>query len=78
MPDCDEYKEFLHIPLDYYEIKQNRPLRLKKKLYEFYTAPITKFWANAVSIFYSLTIADSNYYTSCIIPKNKLEFWFKS
>lgn len=50
MPDCDEYKEYLHIPLDYYEIKQNRPLRLKKKLYEFYTAPITKFWANAVSI----------------------------
>lgn len=36
---------------DYYDNKNSRPLRLKKKLYEFYTAPITKFWANAVSMF---------------------------
>ncbi|XP_044737220.1 transient receptor potential cation channel trpm isoform X2 [Chrysoperla carnea] len=56
MPDCDEYKEYLHIPLDYYEIKQNRPLRLKKKLYEFYTAPITKFWANAIAYVFFLMI----------------------
>lgn len=35
---------------EYYDVKPARPLRLKKKLYEFYTAPITKFWANAVSI----------------------------
>ncbi|XP_054000697.1 transient receptor potential cation channel trpm isoform X3 [Hylaeus anthracinus] len=34
---------------DYYDIKTSRPLRLKKKLYEFYTAPITKFWANAIA-----------------------------
>jgi transient receptor potential cation channel subfamily M protein 3 len=34
---------------EYYDSKSSRPLRLKKKLYEFYTAPITKFWANAVS-----------------------------
>lgn len=34
---------------EYYDNKSSRPLRLKKKLYEFYTAPITKFWANAVS-----------------------------
>ncbi|XP_066585207.1 transient receptor potential cation channel trpm isoform X2 [Prorops nasuta] len=27
----------------------SRPLRLKKKLYEFYTAPIAKFWANAIA-----------------------------
>lgn len=26
-----------------------KPLKVKKKLYEFYTAPITKFWANSVS-----------------------------
>ena len=39
---------------DYYENKTNRQLKLKKKLYEFYTAPITKFWANAVSnLFFS-------------------------
>lgn len=34
---------------EYYDNKTTRPLRLRKKLYEFYTAPITKFWANAVS-----------------------------
>ncbi|XP_043250492.1 transient receptor potential cation channel trpm isoform X3 [Colletes gigas] len=34
---------------DYYDTKTSRPLRLKKKLYEFYTAPITKFWANAIA-----------------------------
>ncbi|XP_050595311.1 transient receptor potential cation channel trpm isoform X1 [Bombus affinis] len=34
---------------DYYDIKNSRPLRLRKKLYEFYTAPITKFWANAIA-----------------------------
>lgn len=28
----------------------HRPLRLKKKFYEFYTAPITKFWADSVSL----------------------------
>lgn len=41
-------KEFLPISFDF-EIKQHRPLRLKKKIYEFYTAPITKFWADSVS-----------------------------
>ncbi|KAJ8678740.1 hypothetical protein QAD02_014527, partial [Eretmocerus hayati] len=34
---------------DYYDNKNSRPLKLKKKLYEFYTAPITKFWANAIA-----------------------------
>lgn len=38
---------------EYYDNKTNRPLKLKRKLWEFYTAPITKFWANAVS-FYQL------------------------
>ncbi|KAL6254233.1 hypothetical protein P5V15_014851 [Pogonomyrmex californicus] len=33
---------------EYYN-KTTRPLRLRKKLYEFYTAPITKFWANAIA-----------------------------
>lgn len=31
------------------EDKMMRPLRLKKKIYEFFTAPITKFWADSVS-----------------------------
>ncbi|XP_036140909.1 transient receptor potential cation channel trpm isoform X3 [Monomorium pharaonis] len=34
---------------EYYDNKTTRPLRLRKKLYEFYTAPITKFWANAIA-----------------------------
>ncbi|XP_011879176.1 PREDICTED: transient receptor potential cation channel trpm isoform X4 [Vollenhovia emeryi] len=34
---------------EYYDNKTTRPLRLKKKLYEFYTSPITKFWANAIA-----------------------------
>jgi hypothetical protein len=28
---------------------QFRPLPIKKKIYEFYTAPITKFWADSVN-----------------------------
>lgn len=44
--------QFIPMPTEYtFDIKQNRPLKLKRKLYEFYTAPITKFWANAVSPF---------------------------
>ncbi|XP_071652036.1 transient receptor potential cation channel trpm isoform X2 [Temnothorax longispinosus] len=34
---------------EYYDNKTTRPLKLRKKLYEFYTAPITKFWANAIA-----------------------------
>ena len=49
MTDDDiEIREFYHLPLDFYEMKAARPLRLKKKLYEFYNAPITKFWAHSV------------------------------
>lgn len=44
----DYTHRFVHSPPEYYDIKTNRPLRLKKKLYEFYTAPITKFWASSV------------------------------
>lgn len=29
--------------------RKNSSLRLGKKIYEFYTAPITKFWAHTVS-----------------------------
>ena len=29
--------------------KKTRPLRLKKKLYEFYAAPITKYYSHCVS-----------------------------
>lgn len=42
--------QFYQFPYDYNfaEVKRHRPLRLKRKLYEFYTAPITKFWAHSV------------------------------
>lgn len=47
---------------DYYDIKNSRPLRLRKKLYEFYTAPITKFWANAIAYIIFLVL-----YSYCIL-----------
>ncbi|XP_060805622.1 transient receptor potential cation channel trpm isoform X10 [Amyelois transitella] len=34
-----------HAPED----KRMRPLRLRKKIYEFFTAPITKFWADSIA-----------------------------
>nr|QDR50959.1 Transient receptor potential cation channel, subfamily M [Heliconius melpomene] len=39
--DLPEY----HVPED----KRMRPLRLRKKIYEFFTAPITKFWADSIA-----------------------------
>ncbi|XP_075216680.1 transient receptor potential cation channel, subfamily M isoform X1 [Lycorma delicatula] len=48
--------QFFAVPLDYFEIKNNRPLRLKRKLYEFYSAPITKFWANSIAYIIFLVI----------------------
>lgn len=60
-------KDFAQLSYDF-EIRHHRPLRLKKKIYEFYTAPITKFWADSVSgenehkniyLYFSLHIATS-------------------
>ena len=34
--------------------QKKSPLRLGKKIYEFYTAPITKFWMHTVCIFASV------------------------
>jgi transient receptor potential cation channel subfamily M protein 3 len=51
----DDMNQHFHLPLDYFEVKNNRPLRLRKKLYEFYTAPITKFWGHSVSNSVALT-----------------------
>lgn len=33
-----------------FDIKRQRPLPLRRKIFEFYTAPITKFLANSVSV----------------------------
>ena len=38
--------------------KKNSSLRLGKKIYEFYTAPVTKFWAHTVSEFIQGRISD--------------------
>ncbi|XP_048483560.1 transient receptor potential cation channel trpm isoform X6 [Plutella xylostella] len=42
------YRE-LPEPLLTLEDKRMRPLRLRKKIYEFFTAPITKFWADSIA-----------------------------
>ena len=33
-----------------FDQKQGKKLRLQKRIYEFYTAPITKFWSHSVRI----------------------------
>ncbi|RVE51394.1 hypothetical protein evm_003949 [Chilo suppressalis] len=43
-PSYRELPEY-HAPED----KRMRPLRLRKKIYEFFTAPITKFWADSIA-----------------------------
>lgn len=45
----DDIKQNFRFPPNYFEVKYNQLLSRRKKLYEFYTAPITKFWAHAVS-----------------------------
>jgi transient receptor potential cation channel subfamily M member 3 len=51
LPADDESVNSDHTPppMEFLDIKTHRPLRLSKKLEEFYTAPITKFWAHSVS-----------------------------
>ncbi|CAG5035994.1 unnamed protein product [Parnassius apollo] len=43
-PSYRELPEY-YVPED----KRMRPLRLRKKIYEFFTAPITKFWADSIA-----------------------------
>ncbi|XP_055536936.1 transient receptor potential cation channel trpm isoform X5 [Wyeomyia smithii] len=40
-----QYKDYMYD----HDIRNQRPLKLKKKFYEFYTAPITKFWADSMA-----------------------------
>ena len=37
-------------------MKKNSPLRLRKMFYEFYTAPVTKFWVHSVSIYLNIVV----------------------
>ncbi|XP_044746513.1 transient receptor potential cation channel trpm isoform X5 [Coccinella septempunctata] len=41
---------------DFGKMPKQRQLRVRKKLYEFYTAPITKFWANSIAYIVFLVI----------------------
>ncbi|KAM7344557.1 transient receptor potential cation channel, subfamily M isoform 8-T8 [Cochliomyia hominivorax] len=50
--DPSQFRDFFHTTD--YEVKQHQPLRLKKKVYEFYTAPITKFWADSMAYMFFL------------------------
>ncbi|XP_041450245.1 transient receptor potential cation channel trpm isoform X3 [Drosophila obscura] len=51
--DPAQFREFFNMS-EYNEIKQHQPLRLKKKFHEFYTAPITKFWADSIAYMFFL------------------------
>ncbi|XP_057664751.1 transient receptor potential cation channel trpm isoform X28 [Diorhabda carinulata] len=53
IPDFDDEK--------FKQFNKGRELKMKKKLYEFYTAPITKFWSNSIAylaflVLFSFTI----------------------
>ncbi|XP_032590559.1 transient receptor potential cation channel trpm isoform X3 [Drosophila grimshawi] len=52
--DPSQFREFFHLSEYTNEIKQHQPLRLKKKFHEFYTAPITKFWADSIAYMFFL------------------------
>ncbi|XP_038115217.1 transient receptor potential cation channel trpm isoform X4 [Culex quinquefasciatus] len=46
-----QYKDYM-----YDHDMRHRPLKLKKKFYEFYTAPITKFWADSMAYVFFLVL----------------------
>ncbi|KAJ1521079.1 hypothetical protein ONE63_002785 [Megalurothrips usitatus] len=48
--DDGQLNPLLQFPYDHYDLKkEERPLKLRKKLYEFYTAPISKFWGHSIA-----------------------------
>uniref|UniRef100_A0A182N9J3 Transient receptor potential cation channel trpm n=1 Tax=Anopheles dirus TaxID=7168 RepID=A0A182N9J3_9DIPT len=47
-----QYKDYLFDS----DGRHQRPLKLKKKFYEFYTAPITKFWADSMAYVFFLVL----------------------
>ncbi len=62
--------------------KKTRPLKIKKKLYEFYAAPITKYYSHSVSTSYR-SLCDMHHYmyiricrTSCILELYN-NAWYK-
>ena len=49
----EDDSNMIHNNFDFKQKHKNK-LGLRKRIYEFYTAPITKFWFYAVSYFYRL------------------------
>ncbi|XP_052873774.1 transient receptor potential cation channel trpm [Anopheles cruzii] len=47
-----QYKDYMYDN----DVRQQRPLKMKKKIYEFYTAPITKFWADSMAYVFFLVL----------------------
>ncbi|XP_062708443.1 transient receptor potential cation channel trpm isoform X7 [Aedes albopictus] len=47
-----QYKDYMYD----HDMRHQRPLKLKKKFYEFYTAPITKFWADSMAYVFFLVL----------------------
>lgn len=62
---------FSHMPFR----KKKSPLRMGKKVYEFYNAPITKFWAHAVSIVFIFYSYSSVITKICSLFKVHLFMW---
>ncbi|KAK4884574.1 hypothetical protein RN001_000845 [Aquatica leii] len=49
LPEFEESRFHFSIDERYAEKTRTRPLKVKKKLYEFFTAPIAKFWSNSIA-----------------------------
>lgn len=58
-----EEAHYHHFSLEERKVR-SRPLKYKKRIYEFFTAPITKFWANSVS--HVLSLYDANVTVLCV------------
>ncbi|CAH0550311.1 unnamed protein product [Brassicogethes aeneus] len=58
MPDMDDHKYHSHYYTETYMdmVPKNKELKFRKKLYEFYTAPISKFWSNSIAYIMFLVI----------------------
>ncbi|XP_041563435.1 transient receptor potential cation channel trpm isoform X7 [Drosophila elegans] len=68
--DPAQFREFFNLS-EYNEVKQHQPLRLKKKFYEFYTAPITKFWADSIAYMFFLIM----FSFTVLVKMDKMPRW---
>lgn len=69
LPELDDTCYHLSIEnRSFVEKTRTRPLKFKKKLYEFFTAPITKFWANSVSTISIRIVLFNSYSIKYLFP----------